>query len=145
MLITSAWRNILRHKLFSFINILGLAIGLAAVMLIALYVRYETSYDNFWKNADNIYRLHTQIQPPGQDPMKRVSAPAPAVVAMKETFPEITDYTRLAQGVRTLSIGDKKIQQNISFVDTAAKDIFDFTIISGDIKDGIQWFKWSCT
>jgi len=64
----SAYRNILRHKLFSAINILGLSIGLAAVMLIALFVRDELSYDNFWKDADNIYRVHIRSDVPGKDP-----------------------------------------------------------------------------
>jgi len=75
--LTTAWRNILRHKLFSIINILGLAIGLAAVMLITLFVRYDLSFDTFWENADNIYRVHSHYDTPGQDPDSLVLSSPP--------------------------------------------------------------------
>ena len=52
-----AVRNLWRHKVFSFINILGLAVGISACFLIYLYVSFETSYDNFHSKADRIYRV----------------------------------------------------------------------------------------
>ena len=55
--LTIALRNLVSHKLFSAINILGLAIGLACVILISLFVQYETSYDTHWSRADDIYRV----------------------------------------------------------------------------------------
>ena len=53
----TAWRNIRKNKLFSFINILGLSIGIATCFIIMLYVQDELSYDRFNKNADNIARV----------------------------------------------------------------------------------------
>ena len=52
-----AFRNLLRNKLFSALNILGLVIGMVASLLILQYVRFEMSYDSFFKNAENIYRI----------------------------------------------------------------------------------------
>ena len=52
-----AWRNIIRYKSFSFINILGLTIGIACSILIMLFVFYETSYDSYHEKADRIYRV----------------------------------------------------------------------------------------
>ena len=55
---TVAWRNLSRNKIYAFINIAGLSIGLACAMLIILYVKDEVSYDRFHKNADRIYRVN---------------------------------------------------------------------------------------
>ena len=135
--ITSAWRNILRHKLFSIINILGLAIGLAAVMLIALYVRYETSYDSFWKNADNIYRVHTTFKAPGSDIVESLMAPAPVIEAMKKDFPEITNFARIDSKLSTIKINKETYYDEISVVDANITSIFDFKIIAGDINTAL--------
>ena len=61
----TAVRNTLKNKLFSVINLLGLAIGLTVFILIALYVQYEQSYDSFLPNSENLYRMETRITPPG--------------------------------------------------------------------------------
>ena len=59
-----AIRNLWRHKAFSFINILGLAVGISACFLIYLYVSFETSYDNFHSKADRIYRVVADVKTP---------------------------------------------------------------------------------
>ncbi len=84
--IKTAWRNILQHKLFSIINVLGLAIGLAAVILITLFVRDELSYDKFWSKADNIYRSQITFNAPGRDPFHMVATPRPCNSCIKKTF-----------------------------------------------------------
>ena len=62
-----AWRNLRRNKVYSFINITGLSIGLACCMLILLYNKDEVSYDHFLDNATNIYRVvHDDINPEGK-------------------------------------------------------------------------------
>ena len=67
-----ALRNIAKHRLYSVINILGLGVGLAACVLITLFVRYELSYDHQWSNADSLYRVHTRINIPGREPFVTV-------------------------------------------------------------------------
>ena len=59
-----AFRNFLKHRLFSAINIFGLAFGLASCLLILLFVQHELSYDKWFANSDNIYRVHSQFSPP---------------------------------------------------------------------------------
>ena len=53
----TVWRNFVRNKLFSFINLIGLSMGIAAVLLIGIYFQNELSYDNFHKNKDSLYRV----------------------------------------------------------------------------------------
>jgi putative ABC transport system permease protein len=59
-----AWRNILSNKLFSFINIVGLAIGIACCSIIYLYINFEMSYDTYHQNSDRIYRVTTVLKDP---------------------------------------------------------------------------------
>ena len=114
--ITSAWRNILRHKLFSIINILGLAIGLAAVMLIALYVRYETSYDSFWKNSGNIYRLHMQSNIPGLGSYKFTRVSARALERIKNAIPQIEYGSRLIKKSTIFQYGENVVPAGLQLV-----------------------------
>jgi len=62
-----AWRNLVKNRIFSLINIVGLAIGLACFIMIALYVTDELSYDRHFKNADRIYRINSDIRFGGAD------------------------------------------------------------------------------
>jgi len=91
-----AWRNIRNNKLFSFLNIFGLATGLSCCMLITLYIARETSYDLYHQNADRLYELATTFVKDGKDnPMP--NTPAPMAAAMKQEFPEIEETTRILQ------------------------------------------------
>ena len=90
-----AWRNLLRNKLFSSINIFGLAIGMAACFLIVQYVDFEQSYDDFHKNGDRIYRVILESDE------KDFAANHPGTgPAMKADFPEVEEYARVVhQGI----------------------------------------------
>src|SRR6201996_2000561 len=90
-----ASRNLKKSKLFSFINILGLSVGLTCCMLITLYILNETSYDAYQKNADNIYQLGTEFVGLGNF-KKMPNTPAAMGATMKNVFPEIEQTTRLA-------------------------------------------------
>ena len=82
------WRNIRNNKLFSFLNIFGLSIGFSCCLLIALYIRHESSYDHHHKNADRLYEIATTFVKDAEDhPMP--NTPAPMAAAMKQEFPEI--------------------------------------------------------
>src|SRR5256885_5762050 len=89
-----AWRNIMKSKLFSFINILGLSVGLTCCMLITLYILNETSYDAYQKNGQNIYQLGTEFIGLGNF-KKLPNTPAAMGEMMKQSFPEIQQTTRL--------------------------------------------------
>src|SRR5258706_4115232 len=79
-----ALRNIVRHKLYSFINIAGLAVGLACVIFIILFIRDELSFDKWLPGSDNLYRVDTVAQPPGLPPGHFALAPFPLPALMKD-------------------------------------------------------------
>jgi putative ABC transport system permease protein len=89
-----AWRNLKKNKVFSFINVFGLAIGLTCCMLIALYLHNELSYDSYHRNASSIYQLGTTFVKEGKED-RTANTPAPMARAMQMDFPEIEKGTRL--------------------------------------------------
>src|SRR5580698_3122462 len=88
-----AWRNILRNKTNSIINIAGLAIGIACVVLITLYVRDELKFDRFFKNADRIYQVDLDAMMGGQGGLLSNTPPSVGP-ALQKSFPEIEAYSR---------------------------------------------------
>lgn len=129
----SAWRNIFKHSLFSAINILGLSIGLAACILISLFVRDELSYDGFWTNTDQIYRTHTTFQVPGRDPVNSVQTPGPVKDALKKDFPQIINAARIANRRPTIIIENNHFLESISVADAEIIEMFDFNVLEGDL------------
>src|SRR6266487_1108887 len=89
-----AWRNLMKNKIFSFINIFGLAIGLTCCLLISLYIFNELSYDKHHKNIHELYQLGTVFVKDAKDE-RTANTPAPMAEAMKQEFPEIEKTTRL--------------------------------------------------
>ena len=101
-----AWRNMMKNKTFSFINIFGLSIGLTCCMLISMYLYYELSYDSHHKNANRVYQLGTTFVKEGKED-RTANTPAPIARTMQTVFPEIEKSTRL---LRTFS-EDKTLLQ----------------------------------
>ncbi|MCP5381549.1 MAG: ABC transporter permease [Kordiimonadaceae bacterium] len=134
----SAWRNIYNHKLFSMINILGLAIGLTSCMLIALFVRDEISYDNFWANSKNIYRMHQTFLPSGRPPMEFSASAGPIVHALKKDFPQIIHASREARKKSTFIQNGRYFDEQVTLADPDFINIFDFSIIAGDLDNTIN-------
>ncbi len=129
-----ALRNINRNRLFSFINIFGLAIGLACVFVILLYVRNEFSYDRYHKDGDRIFRLAlNRIYPDA-----RVSYPiSPHSMGptMLEEYPEVEACTRIMRfgGEIALQFGDKTFNEsNVVAVDSNIFDLFSIKLLKGD-------------
>jgi len=92
-----AWRNLLRHKGFSFINIFGLAIGIAACLLILQYVRFELSYDNFHAKGSRIYRVQQDRYNNGQLSTQWAAGAQAVGNSFKDAFAEVEDYVKLLQ------------------------------------------------
>lgn len=133
-----AIRNLVGHKLYSAINIIGLAVGLAACVMIALFVRDELSYDKQWAKADNIYRLHTTFSLPGREPMVTIRSPGPAKQAILDYFPEDIEATaRIRSLFPVLRVGDQVISERIHWVDPEFADLFDFKVVAGDMKEAL--------
>ena len=127
-----AFRNLIRHKGYSFINIVGLAIGMVSCILILLWVQHELSYDRFHVNAENIYRV-VEMQQQSGEPFPVAVTPSPLGPAMLEDFPEVVNFTRF----QTYFFGYIKnegemFRAEITLADPSIFDIFSFPILSGD-------------
>ena len=134
-----ALRNLINHKLYSAINIIGLAVGLAACVLIAVFVRDELSYDKHWAKADSLYRLHTTFNLPGREPMKSVMAPGPAKEALKAYFPEdVATVTRFNSMFPIVRYEGRTESEGMMWTDPETADLFNFNVIAGDIHKALN-------
>jgi putative ABC transport system permease protein len=135
---TIALNNLIKNKLYSAINITGLAIGLAACIVIGLYVRDQTSYDRQWKDSDRIYRVNISGQLPGAEPIRSTLTPLPTMQALKEYFKGDFEQTARAftgQGESTIDIGTDRFKSRFTNVDPAFFDIFQLKVIAGSLKE----------
>ncbi|GGC01016.1 ABC transporter permease [Dyadobacter sediminis] len=127
-----AFRNLWKHKVFSFINIMGLTVGMSACFLIFLYVNFELSYDAFNSKADRIYRLVTDIKTPSETINTGVTSWAFAP-SMKNDLPEVDAFTRVSGGSFLVRKGDVKFQEEKTvFADSSLFRVFDFKLIKGN-------------
>ena len=135
-----ALRRIRRHKGHSFINIAGLAVGMAACILILIWVQDELSYDKFHKNADQIYRINTEDLSGGKS-FLLAGSPAPLGQAMLDELPEVLNVTRVQAGWPRwdLRLGENRfLEEYLAAVDPSFFEIFRFPFISGDPKTALN-------
>ena len=136
---TIAINNLIKNKLYSAINIIGLSIGLAAFLLITLYVKDELSFDKQWENADNIYRINKVINYNNspQGPYPRTS---PALLpALKKYFPDDIEIGTLIYGINEeIKIEDRYYQENIAEVDKDFLKIFNLDIVNGSLENTLK-------
>jgi len=127
-----AFRNLWKHKGFSFINIIGLAVGMTACFLIFMYVRFELSYDKFNANFEHIYRLNTDIKSPNEV-LHWSSASPPMGPALQADYPEVIANTRIFGASFLVESNNEKFQENnLAFTDASIFKIFTFPFIKGD-------------
>lgn len=128
----TAYRNILKHKLYAAINILGLTVGLVSCIAIFLFVQDELSYDNWIPDADRIYRLHNASQLPGRAPLITVRAPGPARETFLQEFPEIEYATRMYRGRPIIRQDDRSFFEIVTYADESFFKVFDLPFVEGD-------------
>src|ERR1700679_3135618 len=130
-----AFRNLWRHKGFSLINIVGLAVGMTAFLLIFMYVTFELSYDDFHAKGDQVYRLNVDIKS-ANDLMKLSQSTAPMGPALKADFPEVLDYTRVFAYGDVVKVKDQQpFQESRVFIaEPSFFNIFSFPLVKGDPK-----------
>ncbi len=127
-----AFRNILRNKVFSLINITGISISLAAFVLMALYIENEWSFDRFHAQAKNIYRLVDDKKTNALTQHSAASA-GPVAPALLADFPEVKKAARLIQAESLVNYGDKLFEErNIFYADPSLFDVFDLTVTEGE-------------
>ena len=125
-----AFRSLVKNKVYSFINITGLALGMAVVILISLLVYDEYSFDRFHKNFDSIYRL-AEIQKQDDGLHKVAITPGPLANALKNDFKEIEQTLRIGKQGGLLQNGKQRLETEILVIDPSFFTIFDFKLISG--------------
>jgi putative ABC transport system permease protein len=133
-----AFRNLWRHRVFSFINILGLTVGMTACFLIFLYVHFELSYDSFHSKANRIYRVVCDIKTPTE--VIKAGGPSWAVGAhITQDFPQVEAAVRTTDDELLVRKGNVKFQElNSLWADSAFFGMFDFKLLKGNPKTVLQ-------
>jgi putative ABC transport system permease protein len=131
------WRNLLRHKAFSFINILGLAIGMASSALILLWIQNEVSYDQFHEKKDRLYEVYNRSVIDGK---LWCWSTTPKVMGkvLKQSYPQIEETARTTDNTFLFIIGDKHLNVQGNFTDPGFLTMFSFPLIKGDPKTALN-------
>ncbi|HEX5153732.1 MAG TPA: ABC transporter permease [Parafilimonas sp.] len=136
--VKTAWRNLMKNKVFSFINIVGLSIGIAACLLILQYVSFQLSFDRFNKNAEDIYRVANDRYQNGKLIQHGTITYSAIGKAMQDDFPEVVNHARVRPVGGIIINGDKKIGDQDGYaVDNALLDMFSYTLIAGSKKNAL--------
>jgi putative ABC transport system permease protein len=130
--LATALRNIARHKLYSFINIAGLTVGLACAIFIALFVRDELSYDKWIPGTENLYRVQLTFHFPGQPPLASSLVPFPVPDAMLAQLPEVKAAVHLQSYRMTVAAGDRQFLDPVDVVSSNFLQIIQLPLIAGD-------------
>ena len=131
-------RNFLKYKAYSFINVAGLAIGMACTILILLWIQDELSYDRFHKNADQIYRV-VKYSDYGGNELHVALTPGPLSQAMKEELPEVIKATSFDFAGGMVKYKNKSFNYvEVACVEPDFFDIFSFPLIQGDAESALS-------
>jgi len=144
--LTVAWRNLLRNKGYTFINVAGLAVGMACCLLITLYVRHELSYDRYHAQANQIYRVlqafRNSVPVAGERPAPeefQVWGNAPVGPALAADFPEVRKIVRFTSHQSLLlQHGDRRfLQEDLLFMDSTAFEVFSWKMLAGNPRQAL--------
>jgi putative ABC transport system permease protein len=138
-----AFRNLLKNKLHTIINVAGLSLGIASVFLITIYVKYELGYDRYYDQAENLYRITWESDNP------QTRTPHPMAQALVQDFPEVESavslsplwaagLTREIFSVRNLEKNIRFDEKNVLAVDSTFFDVFRFPVVRGDAKKALK-------
>ncbi|MBL7903892.1 MAG: ABC transporter permease [Bacteroidales bacterium] len=133
--LTTALRNLLRQKSYTLINLFGLSVGIAAFLLIALYVQHETGFDTHLEHRSNIFRVVEVQNEPGVGEQHVAITMGPLAAAMKEDFPQVTDAVRFMPGfdIPVVNFGDKHfIERNLYYADPSVIKVFGIDLKQGN-------------
>jgi putative ABC transport system permease protein len=134
-----AFRNLVRNKVYSFINIGGLVIGMTTCLLLLQYVNFKLSYDQFNQNVDNIYRVVNDRYQEGKLIQHGTITYSGISPAMQRDFPEVMNHTRIEPQGLLISYQDNKIGDQEGFaVENAFLQMFSYPLSAGDAKTALQ-------
>src|SRR6202000_2952205 len=128
------WRNIRKKKVFSAINVIGLAIGMTACLLILQYVNFELSFDQFNKNIADLYRIGNDRYQNGKLIQHGTITYSAISTAMQHDYPEIIDHSRVEPYGKMVVTVDKKTfgDNRIAAVDNSFLHMFSYELLAGD-------------
>jgi len=134
-----AWRQTRRHKGYTFTNIAGLSIGLAAFTLILLFVQYEFRYEKHHVNAGRIYRLVVE-QNLGDRVFQANNVPVPLAEALRREIPEVEDFVRFSpRGWVIVARGDRRfVEEGFTFADPGALRMFTYAMLKGSAESALS-------
>lgn len=126
-----ALRNFIKHKIYSSINVLGLAMGMACCIFILLWIQDELGYDRFHKNADNLYRVIVKFP---NNPVETTSETSPWAIGplLKRTYPEVIKATRLVNRTYLTKYKNNHYYEKCLLVDADFLEMFTFPFIKGN-------------
>ncbi|PWG78496.1 ABC transporter permease [Pararcticibacter amylolyticus] len=133
----AAWRNLLKNKSFSFINILGLAIGMASAILIFLWIYNQVSHDRFHEKTDRIFVMNNRDHFSG-NMWAWSSTPKIMGPTLKQDYPEVEEFARTNNCNFFFTLGEKKMQAEGLFTDPGFFKMFSFPLIKGNISDALS-------
>jgi putative ABC transport system permease protein len=130
-----AYRNLIRYKGYSLLNISGLAMGIACCIVILLWIQHELSYDRFHENADQIYRTAYRFKD-GSD--NGIYLPGPLGAFLKNNYPEIKDATNYKHWKKKISFNKKSFLGTGSYVDPSFFKMFTFPFVKGNPETALS-------
>ena len=135
-----ALRNLRKHKIFGFINIAGVAVGLACFLLIALYVTDELSYDRYNTHADRTYRVaRTFISSDGTPSLKLAQAAPPFGPLIRQDFPEVEQMVRTLDNNALVRYREHSFnEQDVYFAEASLFSVFDINLLSGNPNHALE-------
>ena len=129
----TAWRNIVRNKSFSLINILGLALSMAVCLLLIMMIKDANEYDKFHPDSNRVYRINTKALRKGGGSEPYASSPYIVAATLAANYPGIEKWTMFNSGFNgDISAGARKVDFNMHFTDNDFFQIFGFTFKEGD-------------
>ena len=138
--LVTAWRNLIKNKVFSVINISGLAIGMAVCLLILQYVNFELSYDQFNAHVADVYRVNNDRYQNGKLVQHGTITYSAIGKAMQDDYPEVTNHARVEPwGKVIIAYQDKKVtKQNAMAVDNSFLTMFSYPFLAGDVATALK-------
>jgi putative ABC transport system permease protein len=133
-----AWRRASRDWLYTILNLLGLTIGLAALILIALYIRYEMNYDDFLDHRDQIYRIATRFDSPGRPASWFARVPQHIAGALKLDFPEFSEIARLSPSRVGVRHDATEYAEAVYWADPDILDVLGLRMIAGNAVTALE-------
>lgn len=133
-----ALRNLIRKKGFTLINISGLAVGMAASVLIMIWIQFEYSVDSNYEKSDRIYAVWRSTVNQG-DVLSWDYTPTPYAPVLKDQYPEVEAVTHVTEwDPMVLAVGEKSFYEQTSFVDPGFFEMFNFKVLEGDPVEALK-------